>query len=153
LFLKYSRDDELQADRLGAEYAARGGWDPDGVAGMLRTLSRLDVASGSDRKGTPNWLSTHPPPGTRGEQVKTSVAQARTQLDGPAVTHDDEYLRRIDGLTFGDDPREGVVRGNLFLHAEMRFAIEFPDGWDVLNGPEQVVANEPGSKHYLMLDV
>src|SRR5678815_4989619 len=57
-FLKYGRDDELQADRLGAEYAARGGWDPDGVAGMLRTLSRLDVASGSDRRGVPGWLST-----------------------------------------------------------------------------------------------
>ena len=28
MFLKYSRENELQADSLGAEYAAAGGWDP-----------------------------------------------------------------------------------------------------------------------------
>lgn len=154
LFLKYSRDDELQSDRLGAEYAARGGWDPDGVAGMLRTLSRLDETSGSDRRGTPNWLATHPEPSARVEQVKGSVEQARSQLgDGAGVTRRNEYLRRIDGVVFGENPREGIVRGSRFLHSDLRFAIEFPEGWEVTNAPEQVVANEPGTKHYLLLDL
>jgi predicted Zn-dependent protease len=57
LFLKHGREDELQADRLGVQYTGKTGWDPHGVAGMLRTLSRLDEASGS-RRGVPNWLST-----------------------------------------------------------------------------------------------
>ena len=61
MFLKYGREDELQADQLGARLPAAGGWDPAGVPGMLSTLGRLDEASG-DRKGVPNFLSTHPDP-------------------------------------------------------------------------------------------
>ena len=64
LFLKFGRDDEMQADRLGAEYAADGGWHPEGVADMLSTLGRINEAS--DRRGVPNWLSTHPEPEARG---------------------------------------------------------------------------------------
>jgi predicted Zn-dependent protease len=153
LFLKYGRDDELQADRLGTEYAARSGWDPDGVAGMLRTLSRLDEASGTDRRGVPGWLATHPEPGARVEQVAASVEKSKALLEGTAAVRRDEYLRRIDGVAFGEDPREGVVRGNAFLHGDLRFALEFPEGWDVLNGAEQVVANEPGTRHYMLMDL
>jgi predicted Zn-dependent protease len=64
LFLKYGRDDELQADRLGVRYTAAADWNPAGVAGMLKTLERLDQARGS-RKGVPNWMSTHPAPEDR----------------------------------------------------------------------------------------
>lgn len=153
-FLKYGRDDELQADRLGAEYAAQGGWNPDGVAGMLRTLSRLDDVNSSDRRGIPGWLSTHPEPAVRVEQVHTAVEGSRTLVpDGSGVTGRDDYLRRIDGLPYGDDPREGVVRGSLFLHADLRFALQFPDGWEVVNGAEQVVATEPGTSHSMVFDL
>src|SRR5512141_1527373 len=74
LFLKYGRDDELEADRLGAGYEAKGGWDPHALAGMLTTLGRLDQASGS-RKGVPNWLSTHPTPADRVQKVNAIVQQ------------------------------------------------------------------------------
>jgi predicted Zn-dependent protease len=153
LFLKYGRDDEVQADRLGAEYTAKSGWEPGGVGDMLRTLSRLDEASGRDRQGTPNWLATHPEPAARVELVGAEVEKARALLaDGQGAVRREEYLRRIDGLMYGDSPREGVVRGNAFLHADMRFALEFPEGWEVTNMPQQVVANEPGTKHFLLLD-
>ena len=72
LFLKYGRADELQADQLGARYEATGGWDPAGVPGMLATLGRLDEAAG-DRKGVPNWLSTHPDPLTRVSEIAATV--------------------------------------------------------------------------------
>jgi predicted Zn-dependent protease len=153
LFLKYGRDDEVQADRLGAEYAARAGWDPYGVAGMLQTLSRLDETAGGDRKGVPGWLATHPEPAARVEEVRASVQQARALLPGDGAVRRDPYLQRIDGVMFGDNPREGVVRGHAFLHPELRFALEFPDGWEVVNGPQQVVANEPGTKHFMLLDL
>jgi predicted Zn-dependent protease len=85
--------------------------------------------------------------------VKTSVDQARTLLtDGAGASRHDEFLQHIDGLMFGDNPREGVVRGNTFLHPDMRFSIEFPAGWDIVNSAEQVAANEPGTKHYVFLD-
>jgi predicted Zn-dependent protease len=153
-FLKYGRDDELEADRLGAEYAARGGWDPDGVAAMLRTLSRLDAVNSTDRRGVPGWLSTHPNPGDRVEKVSASVEKSRALLgDGAGAARRDEYLRRIDGLPFGEDPREGVVRGHDFLHADLRFAISFPEGWEIVNGAKQVLAREPGTKHMMLLDL
>ena len=65
----------------------------------------------------------------------------------------DEYLRRIDGLMIGDNPKDGVVRGNAFLHPVMRFAMEFPEGWDVINTPDQVAAQETGQPHYMLLQL
>lgn len=153
-FLKYGREDEVEADRIGADYAARSGWNPDGVAGMLRTLSRLDEVSSGDRNGVPGWLSTHPEAAARVELVRAPVETARALVpEGTSVERRDEYLRRIDGVAFGDDPREGVVRGNLFLHADLRFSLEFPEGWEVVNGAEQVVATEPGTAHSMVFDL
>src|SRR5262245_25179065 len=73
-FLKYGRDDELQADQLGVRYASRAGWDPSGIPAMLATLGRLDEAA--DNKGVPNWLSTHPAPENRVQQVQAAVQEA-----------------------------------------------------------------------------
>jgi predicted Zn-dependent protease len=153
LFLKYGRDDELQADRLGAQYTAKTGWDPRGVAGMLRTLERLDVASGS-RKGVPNWLSTHPAPGDRVQQVLAFIEQnpvaAGTSGRSAGVT---EYQRRIDGIIFGDSPSDGIVRGNEFLHPDLRLAMTFPKGWEIRNSPQQVVAKAPDRENYMLLQL
>jgi predicted Zn-dependent protease len=154
LFLKHGRDDEMQADRLGAEYAAKSGWDPSGVTGMLRTLGRLDENAGGDRRGVPGWLATHPEPAARVAQVDATVQQARSFVpDGTGAVRREDYLRRIDGLMYGDDPSEGVVRGNAFLHADLRFALRFPEGWEVVNAPQQVVANEPGTNNYVVMDL
>ena len=73
LFLKFGRDDELQADDLGAGYATAQGWDPQGVSSMLETLGRLS-ARVPDRKGVPNWLSTHPMPADRVARLEQRVA-------------------------------------------------------------------------------
>jgi predicted Zn-dependent protease len=153
LFLKYGRDDELQADRLGAEYTAKTGWDPRGVAGMLRTLQRLDVASGS-RKGVPNWLSTHPAPGDRVEKVLAYIEQNPVAV-GTSSRGTDEaaYLRHIDGIVFGDSPSDGIVRGNEFLHPELRLALAFPQGWDVRNSAQEVVAKAPDRDHFMLLQL
>jgi predicted Zn-dependent protease len=152
LLLKYSRDDELQADQLGAQYAASNGWDPAGVQDMLRTLGRIDEQT--DRRGVPNYLATHPAPTDRVEQIEQTVATLRgTAPAEPYKTDRAGYLKRIDGLVYGENPREGVTRGNQFLHPEMRFAIEFPDGWEIQNGKRQVLAKAPGADLYVLLDV
>ena len=143
LFLKFGRDDELEADNLGAGYASAQGWDPRGVSGMLETLGRL--SEGSDRKGVPNWLSTHPMPADRVTRLGERVAALRAQANKDFVVNRAAYLERVDGLIFGDDPREGVIRGNAFLHPELRFRLEFPQNWPIQNSPQQVVA-QPGTK-------
>jgi predicted Zn-dependent protease len=152
LFLKHGRDDERQADSLGADYAARTGWDPAGVAGMLTTLARLDEASGS-RKGVPNWLSTHPAPADRVQEVQSTVQQVSAKLQGKPVVDEAEYLTKIDGIIFGDSPSEGIVRGNRFLHPELRLALTFPRGWEIQNTRTHVLAKAPERENYLLLQI
>jgi predicted Zn-dependent protease len=152
LFLKYGRDDELEADGLGAKYEARTGWDPASVPAFLTTLGRIDEAT--DRKGVPNWLSTHPQPADRVQKIQATVAELEAQGGDRKWTAEREgYLRRLDGLMFGDNPREGVVRGREFLHPDLRFALRFPDGWDVNNGKTQVEAKAPNADAYVMLQL
>jgi predicted Zn-dependent protease len=149
LMLKYSRDDELQADGLGVRYASRAGWDPAALPRMLTTLGRIDAAS--DDKGVPNWLATHPAPENRVERVAAAVQDAAPATSSQPVTNREEYTRRIDGIVFGDNPDQGVVRGSTFLHRRLLFAIDFPPDWDVSNGQTQVVAKRPGVNAYVVL--
>jgi len=145
LFLKYGRDDELESDRLGVEYAAKAGWDPESVPRFLTTLSRLD---GMSARGIPNWLSTHPDPGSR---VVKAAPVAASQTDGARARNRDEFLRRLDGLAYGDDPSEGVVQAHRFLHPDLRIALEFPEGWEVQNSSDQVVAQLDGEKVLMLM--
>ncbi len=148
LMLKNSRDDEAQADQLGVKYASRAGWDPAGVPHMLTTLARIEEAS--DNKGVPNWLQTHPQPEDRVQRVQVAVQQAEA-AETRFVTERDGFLRHVDGIVYGDNPDQGVVRGNRYLHRNLRFAVDFPNGWDVDNGQMQVVAKEPGGKSLMLL--
>ena len=145
-FLKYGRDDERESDRVGMGYAASGGWDPRGVPEFLSTLARVDALS---ERGVPNWLSTHPEPAARVTEAQPVAAQLATSTT--MSRNRDEYLRRIDGVVVGDNPEEGVVRGNLFLHPSLRFSLEFPEGWEIMNTPTQVAAREPGQAHFMLL--
>ncbi|MEO8683142.1 MAG: M48 family metalloprotease [Vicinamibacterales bacterium] len=145
LFLKNSRNNELEADRLGVEYGSNAGWDPEGVPRFLATLQRVDSLS---ERGVPNWLSTHPAPESRVERA-TPVA---SKFAGTATARNrDAFLERLNGLIVGDNPKDGIVRGNVFLHPMLRIGLDFPDGWEVVNTAEQVIAREPGTTHYMLL--
>jgi predicted Zn-dependent protease len=149
LFLKYGREDELQSDSLGAKYAATNGWDPRAVPGFLGVLARLSEGS---EKGIPNWLSTHPDPGSRVDEVQ-AIVQQLTGGRSNFVTARDEYLRRIDGMLFGDNPEQGITRGNAFLHPGLRFRVDYPQGWQIQNSPRQVVAKAPNADVFLVLQL
>ncbi|MDE2905379.1 MAG: M48 family metalloprotease [Acidobacteriota bacterium] len=153
LFLKFGRDDERQADRLGAEYAVASGWDPHGVGDMLTTLGR--IADTTDRRGTPNWLATHPEPADRVAGVAGTVETLLADTSDLSALRVDRagYLARVDGIVYGDNPEQGVVRGREFLHPALRFALAFPPGWEVHNGAEMVIAREPGQERYMLLQI
>jgi predicted Zn-dependent protease len=144
LFLKHGREAELEADQLGVGYAAGNGWAPSGMPGLLNTLARLDEASGSSR-GVPNWALTHPLATDRVERVREVVASASTA--GATTTNAAALERQLDGIVFGDSREKGMVRGNDFVHPVLRFALRFPQGWDIVNTDQQVVAlrDENGS--------
>ena len=149
LFLKYGRDDELQADRLGARYEATLGWDPAAAPAFLSTLGRLAEAAG-DRRGVPNWLSTHPEPLSRVRDIQPTVAELKA-AGGSYVTNRDAWLRRVDGMVYGDNPDQGLARGSAFLHPVLRFRIDFPGQWEIANSPRQVVAQAPGGNALMLL--
>jgi predicted Zn-dependent protease len=135
LFLKFSRDDERQADDLGVEYGSKSGYDTYRMASMFQTLERLNP-SGS---GLPDWFSTHPDPANRVTAVNNKTAEWRQKLNlTQYVIKRDNYLRAVSGIVFGEDPRQGYVEGNAFYHPTMRFTFPVPSGWKVNNTPSQV---------------
>src|SRR4030095_14478622 len=146
LCLRHGREAELEADRLGVEYGSGAGYDPTGVPRFLATLARVSALS---ERGTPNWLSTHPDTGLRVTRAEP-IAGKFVSADAKKVNHD-PYLERIQGLVFGDNPKDGIVRGNEFLHPLLRIGVKFPDGWELTNTAEAVMAQEPGTEHFMVL--
>jgi predicted Zn-dependent protease len=137
LFLRFSRDNERQADDLGVEYSSKAGYEAKQMASFFETLERMNP--GSDRSGLPGWFSTHPSPEDRVQAVRVRAKewQEKLSLKGPKVDRE-SYLREIDGLIFGDDPRQGYVAENIFYHPILRFQFPVPVKWKVNNRPSQV---------------
>ena len=146
LFLKHGREAELEADRLGVEYGSSAGWDPAGVPRFLSTLARVNALS---ERGIPNWLSTHPDPGSR--VTKSEPVAGKFFKPEASKVNRDQFHERINGLVFGDNPKDGIVRGNEFLHPLLRIAVKFPEGWELTNTPSAVMAQEPGTQHFMVL--
>jgi predicted Zn-dependent protease len=144
LFLRFSRDNEREADRLGVEYAARAGWDPREVSNFFDVLGRLSAAGG--RETIPGWLQTHPDPPER-VQTTRMLAQEWIRMlgltDERMVVNRENHIRNLDGLIFGDDPRQGFTEGARFYHPELQFQITFPANWHIENTRTAVLALDP----------
>lgn len=142
LFLRFSRDNERQADDLGVEYATKAGFDADKMADFFLTLERLNPSP--DSKGLPSWLSTHPDPPDRIKAVRTKASEWNQRLGTTeGQVNRDGYLQRIAGIIFGEDPRQGYVADNTFFHPGMKFQFPVPGGWKLNNTPAQVQIVHP----------
>jgi predicted Zn-dependent protease len=149
LFLKFSRDDERQADALGVEYSSKLGYDAHKMADFFKVLQKMSLSE--SQGGIPTFLSTHPDPGDRYNDVNKSATEWQTQLNlGTYKVNQDAYLQMIDGLIYGEDPKQGYVEGNTFYHPELKFKFSFPDGWKLENSPLQVSIT-PSDQKALML--
>ena len=148
LFLKFGRDDEKQSDELGFRYMVNAGYHPSEMAEMFRTLQRL---GGGGEGGVPEWLSTHPDPGNRVENTLQRIAA--TQLPSALDVKREEFLRQLDGMVFGDDPRQGFFQGGTFLHPGLRFRMDFPNGWKTQNQFSQVVGISPQQDAIVVLSL
>jgi predicted Zn-dependent protease len=141
LFLKYSRDDESEADDLGLRYMRRTNFDPRAMPEVFALLERVSASQGGGR--LPEWLATHPSPENRRENIAAQIAALPQDFSGTVVNRD-EYLRRLDDQVFGTNPREGYFKGSHYVHPDMRFQLTFPDGWATDNGKQAVVAVSSG---------
>lgn len=142
----FSREQEFEADRIGIAMIGRAGYDVDAAITALsrlrdHTLLDARLASRSPDRADPaaSMLSTHPRTADRVQAARDLVARARS---GGEVNRD-RYLDAIDGLLFGDAPRQGYVRGRGFLHPEMGFAFTVPPGYRLRNSPTSVMASGP----------
>jgi predicted Zn-dependent protease len=144
----YGRDHELEADRLGAVYLARTNYEPNAmleVIGVLKNQEEFEKARAKAEGREPRIyhgvFATHPSGDQRLQEV---VGEAR-KFRSPERTRvaRDEYLDHLQGLTFGDSPREGVVRANRFYHRDIDLTLEFPQGWVLTNSPTALNARSP----------
>ena len=145
LFLSFSRTDEREADRLGVEYSSKIGYDAHQMAEFFNVLNKMSMAS--SQGGVPTFLSTHPDPGDRYTAVNEMATVWQTKLALPEYkVNQDNYFKLIDGIVYGEDPRQGFVEGNTFYHPELKFKFVYPTGWKLENTPLQVTISPEDGK-------
>ena len=150
LFLKYGRDDERESDQLGVKYSTKIGYDASQMADFFQTLARNQAQSGGST--VPTFLSSHPSSADRYTTVKGLAAQAKQNAGGRALAVGrDSYLRMIEGLAYGEDPRQGYVESGVFYHPDLKFRLPVPSGWRSQNSPTQFQMAEPNGKAIIVL--
>jgi predicted Zn-dependent protease len=140
LFLKYGRDDERQADELGFKYALNTGYDMREFPDIFESLQRIGEAS--KQSPVPAWMSTHPDPGERVQTAEKRLAALDRSWQGTKLG-DQDFLQRVNGLVYGENPRNGFFRNGVFYHPDMRFRLAMPNGWQAQNTPQAVIAVSP----------
>jgi predicted Zn-dependent protease len=146
----YSRDQETQADQLGAEYLARNKYNPQNMVEVIQVLKNQESfaaeaakAEGKAEPSSSNWLASHPANDKRLADIKAAAAKYSGQYGDDARAR---YLQAVDGMTFGDSREQGVVRGRNFYHEPLGIALTAPSGWKVQNTPAAIVlVNGEGS--------
>ncbi len=138
----YSRDQESQADKLGAEYLARINYDPKNMVDVIRVLKSQEQfaadtarAEGRNPPAQAGWLASHPSNDKRLQDIVQYSAQYKGKYadEGRA-----RYLQAINGMTFGESREQGVTRGRHFYHEPLGIALTAPEGWRVQNSGEAV---------------
>ena len=148
LFLKFGRDHESQSDELGVEYSSKIGFDARNMADFFGTLDRL---SGGAEGRLPTFLSTHPDPGDRNKKVRAMAIDFQQKNPGQYAVNRESYLKLIDGIIYGEDPKQGYVVNNVFYHPELKFQFPIPQGWKYQNTPQQFqMASADGKAMMLM---
>ncbi len=152
----YGREHELESDRLGAEYLARTGYPPQSMLGVLRVLKAQEAyaaevaeQSGQRIQTYHGLFATHPDNDRRLQEVVSEALPLYAGVE--ADERRGAYLKKIDGMVFGDSPAQGVRRGNRFFHEQLGIAVTFPEHWHLSNQPQQVVSAHPGGEATLVM--
>lgn len=146
LTLRFSRTQEYEADDLGIRYLASGGYDPRALSGMLASLaaqSNLDARVTGSARTMPEWASTHPDPASRVARASKGAASSGSKS---VVRNRDAFLNALDGLLYGDDPRQGVIEGNRFRHPDLRLSFTAPSGFGMENSADAVSVTGSGGQ-------
>ena len=147
----YGRQAEFQSDEVGMKYAIEAGYDPRSAAEFLKTLKSLE--KDQDKGGFHGFFASHPETADRIQRAQ-EIAQGLLSSEEPHRTllvDRNEYLRHLDGMLYGPDPKEGVTIGNIFRHKDMAFEITFPMGWEIHNTKNALISKEPEKEHIIQM--
>jgi predicted Zn-dependent protease len=150
LFLKYGRDAERQADDLGFKYALADNYDVRQIPNVFASLARVGEASG--QSPLPSWLASHPYPEERIQRLQQAIAQLQQPLNNTNAGID-AYMARINNLVYGENPRAGYFQNALFLHPDLRFRWQLPQGWKTQNMTQAVMGGSPQQDALMQLTI
>jgi len=153
----YGREQELQADGLGAEYLARNAFDPRNMIKVIGTLKEQERfaadqarAAGKPAPGANSWLASHP----SNDQRLAQISQLAAQYQGNYVDEGRaRYLQATRGMTFGDSADQGLVRGQNFYHSSLGITLSAPVGWRIQNDPQQLALVNASGDAALMVQM
>lgn len=146
--LGYSRAHESESDEIGVEYSSKIGYDAREMSKFFGTIKRIQDKSG---QAVPQFMSTHPDPGNRLTRVRELAQEYQKQNPAQYQIERDRYLRLIDGMVFGEDPKQGFVENDMFYHPELKFQFPVPRGWKHQNSPEQFQMGPKEGKSAMIL--
>jgi predicted Zn-dependent protease len=132
--LSYSRAHESESDEIGVEYSSKIGYDAHQMANFFATIKRISDNAG---QAIPTFMSTHPDPGNRNVRVNKLATEYQAKNPANYQSNREQYMRLIDGIMYGEDPKQGFVENNMFYHPELRFQFPVPNGWAHQNSPSQ----------------
>jgi len=150
ILLSYSRDHERESDRLGVEYAAMKNYEAAEGAKFFTSLKRISEKRG---QSIPTHLSTHPDPGEREKNIPVMAREWEEKGYRQTIVDKEEYMSLLDGMVFGDNPREGFVENETFIHPDLAFKFPVPGGWNVINQATQVGMISPSEDAVMILRI
>lgn len=148
----YSRSQESEADRLGMRLSANSGYDPKSLAAILAQLEK-DVEMLSGEKHKASFFDTHPTTPKRVEEINKELAKIQWSPQPAIAGSKQDFLRRLDGLHYDENPSQGVFRGQTFLQPDLNFAVTFPEQWQTKNTPSAVGAMTEKQEAMIFLGV
>lgn len=150
LFLSYSRDAERESDQLGVEYAAKTGYAAAEGAEFFRSLKRI---SENSEQSLPTLLSTHPDPGEREETIPEKAEQWKEEGYEQTIYDQEEYMSHVDGIIYGNNPRNGFTEDDTFYHPDLEFLFPVPENWQVVNQAQQVAIVSPEQNAVMIFQI
>jgi predicted Zn-dependent protease len=141
----YSRKQEFEADTLGVRYLSRGNYNTSSMVSFLKKLRAHSQLEAKRQKKDPasvdqgNMFATHP---RTIDRVKRAISSSASTKSG-FQTGNVDYLERLHNILYGDDPKDGLIKGRVFVHPKMRFRFEVPQGFQLFNNPRSVIAKGP----------
>ncbi len=154
----YGRNHELEADRLGAEYIANVGYDPQEMLKVVEILKdqedfdkQLAKEEGREPRAYHGTFSTHPRNDLRLQEVIGAANKIQTAATREAGR--ETFLRYMDGATLGTSEKDGVLRKNRFYHSDLNLFVEFPEGWKIDNLPDRLIAQPKTGDAQLQITV